>query len=86
MSQSNGSFMDIAAESGRWEGVTRPYSEDDVRALRGSVKVEYTLAKLGAEKFWSLLHSNDYIPALGALSGNQVSSSWVCAGRPARRR
>ncbi len=56
----------------RWQGVTRPYSADDVLRLRGSVLVEHTLARLGAERLWDLLHSEAYVPALGALTGNQA--------------
>ncbi|WP_020156550.1 isocitrate lyase [Caldibacillus debilis] len=58
--------------SPRWEGITRPYGPEDVVRLRGSVLIEYTLAKLGAEKFWKMLHEEDYVPALGALTGNQA--------------
>lgn len=57
--------------------MTRPYTEQDVARLRGSVKVEHTLAQLGAEKFWKLIKTEPYIPALGALSGNQVGAR-VC--------
>jgi len=56
----------------RWEGVTRPYSPRDVERLRGSVLVEHTLARLGAERLWSLLHSESFVPALGASTGNQA--------------
>jgi len=56
----------------RWEGIVRPYSAEDVCRLRGTVQVEHTLARLGAERFWSLLHSEDYVPALGAITGNQA--------------
>ena len=56
----------------RWEGITRPYSADDVLRLRGSVAIEYTLARMGAERLWRLLHSEPYIAALGALTGNQA--------------
>ena len=56
----------------RWEGITRPYSADDVLRLRGSVAIEYTLARMGAERLWKLLHSEPYIAALGALTGNQA--------------
>ncbi|GER68001.1 isocitrate lyase [Weizmannia acidilactici] len=56
----------------RWQGVVRPYSPEDVLKLRGSVQIEYTLARRGAEKFWNLLHTEDYIHALGALTGNQA--------------
>ena len=56
----------------RWKGITRDYSADDVIKLRGSVAIEYTLAKMGAERLWELLHSEDYVHALGALTGNQA--------------
>ena len=56
----------------RWEGVRRNYTPADVLRLRGSVKIEHTLARNGAEKFWNLLHSEPYIHALGALTGNQA--------------
>ncbi|MEO7145500.1 MAG: isocitrate lyase [Bryobacteraceae bacterium] len=56
----------------RWSGVTRPYSYADVLRLRGSIQIEYTLARLGAERLWNLMHSEPYIPALGAITGNQA--------------
>ncbi|MDQ0162356.1 isocitrate lyase [Bacillus alveayuensis] len=56
----------------RWKGITRPYTAEDVIKLRGSIDIEYTLAKRGAEKFWNLLQTEDYINALGALTGNQA--------------
>jgi isocitrate lyase len=56
----------------RWQGITRPYSAEDVLRLRGSVVIEHTLARLGAERLWELLHSEPYIAALGALTGNQA--------------
>src|SRR5690349_15553257 len=56
----------------RWAGVVRPYSHEDVERLRGSVKVEHTLAQLGARRLWHLLTTRDYVNALGALSGNQA--------------
>ncbi|MEV4898958.1 isocitrate lyase [Nonomuraea sp. NPDC055795] len=56
----------------RWAGVERTYSADDVIRLRGSVQEEHTLARLGAERLWNLLHSEDYVHALGALTGNQA--------------
>jgi isocitrate lyase len=56
----------------RWEGVQRPYSSEQVEKLRGSVHVEHTLARLGAERLWWLLHKEQYVPALGALTGNQA--------------
>ena len=56
----------------RWAGITRTYSAADVLRLRGSIQIEYTLAKLGAERLWNLMHSDDYVPALGAITGNQA--------------
>jgi len=56
----------------RWQGVTRPYTSADVERLRGSVRIEYTLARLGAERLWGLLHSKPYVNALGAMTGNQA--------------
>ena len=57
----------------RWEGVTRPYSAADVVRLRGSMPIEYTLAKRGAARLWRLLRSEPYVAALGALTGNQAA-------------
>src|SRR4051812_27690848 len=56
----------------RWHGIRRPYSRADVRRLQGSVVPEYTLARLGAEKLWKLLGNEAFVPALGALTGNQA--------------
>jgi isocitrate lyase len=70
------------ADIARWEGIERPYSTEDVQRLRGSVVVEHTLARLGAERLWKLLHSEDFVPSLGALSGNQAVQM-VKAGLPA---
>ena len=56
----------------RWKGVTRPYTEADVERLRGSIHVEHTLARMGAERLWDLLHSEPYVAALGAMTGNQA--------------
>ncbi len=56
----------------RWAGIKRPYKAEDVLRLCGSVQIEYTLARLGAERLWDLLHSEPYIAALGALTGNQA--------------
>ena len=66
----------------RWAGITRPYTTEDVERLRGSVQVEYTLARLGAERLWQLLHSEGYVNALGAMTGNQAVQQ-VKAGLPA---
>ena len=56
----------------RWKGVTRPYSAEDVLRLRGSIQIEHTLARLGAERLWNLLHTEPYVASLGALTGNQA--------------
>ena len=56
----------------RWEGITRPYSKEDVAKLAGSMKIEHTLARHGAERLWELLHTDHYVHALGAMTGNQA--------------
>ncbi|MBY3119223.1 isocitrate lyase [Rhizobium leguminosarum bv. viciae] len=56
----------------RFDGIERPYSADDVRRLRGSVALSHTLAEMGADRLWRLLHQEDFVNALGALSGNQA--------------
>ena len=56
----------------RWKGVERPYTAEDVVKLRGSVHVEHSLARLGAERLWWLLQNEPYVAALGALTGNQA--------------
>src|SRR6201993_2213588 len=56
----------------RWSGITRPYSYSDVLRLRGSIHIEYTLARLGAERLWSLMQTDPYVRALGAITGNQA--------------
>ena len=56
----------------RWKGVTRPYSPADVLRLRGSVTIEYTLARLGSERLWELVNTEPYVHSLGALTGTQA--------------
>src|ERR1700736_1132216 len=56
----------------RFDGIERPYSKEDVERLRGTIEIEHTLARRGAEKLWNLLHTEDYVPTLGALTGNQA--------------
>jgi isocitrate lyase len=56
----------------RWQGIRKPYTDDDVKRLRGSIRIEYTLASLGAERLWRQMHELPYVHALGALSGNQA--------------
>jgi isocitrate lyase len=75
----------------RFDGVVRPYSADDVSRLRGSIQIEHTLARLGAERLWELLWREPFVHALGAMSGNQAMqmvraglkaiyvSGWQCA-------
>ncbi len=59
-------------ESERWAGIERPYTAEDVARLRGSIRIEHTLARMGAERLWELLQTRDYVPSLGALTGNQA--------------
>ncbi|KFA91984.1 isocitrate lyase [Archangium violaceum] len=56
----------------RFEGITRNYSPADVEKLRGSIRISYTLAEMGSKRLWELLHTKDYVHALGALTGNQA--------------
>ena len=62
----------VYSKEGRWDQTERPYTPADVKRLSGSVKIEYTLAKQGAEKLWNKLHYTKYVSALGALTGNQA--------------
>ena len=70
------------AENPRWRSVKRGYSAEDVIRLRGSVQIEHTLARLGAEKLWKLVNERPYVNSLGALTGNQAVQQ-VRAGVPA---
>ena len=58
--------------SPRWDGVSRDYTAEDVLRLKGSAEIKYTLAEMGAERLWNLLHDEPYVSALGALTGNQA--------------
>jgi isocitrate lyase len=60
------------ANNSRWAGVKRPYAAEDVVRLRGTVPVEHTLARRGAEKLWHYLHNEPFVNALGAMTGNQA--------------
>ena len=62
----------IPAPTGRFDGIVRPYTADDVAKLRGSIAIEHTLARKGALKLWELLKTEPYINSLGAMSGNQA--------------
>jgi isocitrate lyase len=66
----------------RWKGLVRAYSAQDVERLRGSLPIEYTLARHGAERLWDLLHTEAYVGSLGAMTGNQAIQQ-VRAGLPA---
>ena len=65
----NGNGEDSQA---RWRGIRRPYSQADVRRLRGRLQIEHTLARVGSERLWHLLQAEPYLPTLGALTGNQA--------------
>ncbi len=69
------------ASASRGDGVKRVYTKADVERLRGSIKIEHTLARLGAERLWNLLHSEDYVHALGCLTGAQAVQC-VAGGEP----
>jgi isocitrate lyase len=60
------------AETSRWGGIVRDYTAEDVVRLRGSVRIEHTLARRGADRLWQLLHDEDYVAALGAITGGQA--------------
>ena len=62
----------VSPEEARFDGVQRPYSKADVLRLRGSLRIEHTLASVGARRLWQLLHEEDYVAALGAITGNQA--------------
>lgn len=66
----------------RWKGITRPYSAEEVINISGSVQVEYSLARNGAEKLWNKLHTDSWVAGLGALTGNQAVQE-VAAGMKA---
>jgi isocitrate lyase len=74
-SNGNGNSSNLAKDwksKARWAGITRPYTVQDVERLRGSVHIEHTLARQGAERLWDLLESEPYVRALGAMTGNQA--------------
>ena len=68
----NGSDVESDWSSDRWRGIERPYSGEDVARLRGSIQIEHTLARMGTERLWALLHTEERVSALGALTGNQA--------------
>ncbi len=72
MKQSISQLKKDWAENPRWNGITRPYSAEDVDRLRGTVHIEHSLARRGAEKLWTLVNEEPFINALGAMTGNQA--------------
>jgi isocitrate lyase len=70
------------SESPRWKGIGRGYTAEDVYRLRGSLQIEHTLARRGAEKLWRLMHERPFVNSLGAMTGNQAMQQ-VRAGVPA---
>ncbi|MFA8439953.1 isocitrate lyase [Pueribacillus sp. YX66] len=60
------------ANDERWKGIKRPYSAEDVLRLRGSIQIEYTLARMGSERLWDLINNEPFVRSLGALTGNQA--------------
>src|SRR6185503_11000328 len=60
------------AQNPRWKGIKRGYAAEDVVRLRGSLHIEHTLARRGAEKLWTLLHEEPFVNSLGAMTGNQA--------------
>lgn len=70
------------SENPRWAGIARNYSYNDVLRLRGSIQIEHTLARMGAERLWKLMREEAFVPALGAITGNQAVEM-VQAGLPA---
>ena len=60
------------ATSERWQGIKRGYTAEEVVKLRGSVEIKHTLAERGAKRLWEMLHTEPYVPALGAMTGCQA--------------
>jgi isocitrate lyase len=65
-------MAEMWTKDSRWKGIRRCYSSDEVIKLRGSVHIEYSLAKMGAERLWDMIQGKDYVAALGAMTGNQA--------------
>ena len=72
MSAASEILNDARVGNRRWEGIERPYSQADVERLRGTMPIEYTLARQGALRLWDLLNTEPYVHALGAMTGNQA--------------
>lgn len=77
---SNGNLLQAIWQTDpRWQGINRPYTAGDVTRLRGTMRIEHTLARYGAERMWKLLSSEPYVAALGAVTPNQAVEQ-VAAG------
>jgi isocitrate lyase len=68
----NGQATSNGWETERWSGIERPYTAEEVERISGSVRIEQTLARLGAERLWNLIETEPYVHALGAITGNQA--------------
>ena len=75
-------IQDEWQQNPRWKGIKRDYTAADVYRLRGSVKIDYTLAQTGADKLWKMINERPFVNSLGALTGNQAMQQ-VKAGVPA---
>ena len=83
MSKYGSRKMEMSLESERWAGIKRGYTSEDVNRIRGTVRVEYSLARSGAERLWDLLHEEEHIAALG-IPNEEEYVAFYCerAGRP----
>src|ERR1700680_2285729 len=70
--KSGNNLISKRSNGSRFDGIERPYSRKEVERLGGTIQIEHTLARRGAEKLWELLQTEDFVPALGALTGNQA--------------
>src|SRR5882762_5296500 len=70
------------ANDDRWQGIKRAYTAEAVIRLRGSVEIKYTIAELGAQRLWELLHSESYVAALGAMTGCQAVQQVRLGSKP----
>jgi isocitrate lyase len=72
LNRSRAAEIEQGWEDGRWAGIRRPYTAEDVVRLRGTVRIEHTLARMGAERLWELMRTKEYVASLGAMTGNQA--------------
>ena len=68
--------MSAGETNSRWTGIERPYGRDEIERIRGRFHIEHTLARLGAERLWELLHSEGYVGALGATPDVEFSADY----------